>query len=123
MPQLGLFAGQPPCALYFYDGAECLRSHQQNRQARQRPRGYSCEELGGALFAWEEERPTFTRLSDLEPLFISPWGTGCSRYVDCLLTDEGILAIWEQSQADESQPLVGHFLSMARVDDILQGSA
>ena len=121
VPKLGLFAGGPDCAIYFYDGAEALRQLDENRQARSRPRGYSCEELGGALFGWEDEFPHLMRLSRLQPFFVSPWGTGCSRYVDCLVTPDGILATWQQSQADESQPLVGHFLSQERVERILGG--
>lgn len=121
LPQVGLFAGAPACAIYFYDGAECLRPHNENRQGHSRPRGYSCEELGGAFFGWDDAFPNMDRISRLEPLFVSPWGTGCSRYVDCLVTDAGILAVWQQSQPDESQPLVGHFLPMATVEQILSG--
>ena len=120
LPKVGPFADRPDCAIYFYDGAECLRSHEQNRQARSRPRGYSCEELGGAFFGWDDDFPCLSRLSRLEPLFVSPWGTGCSRYVDCLITEAGILAVWQQSQPDQSQPLVGHFLSMEEVAQILE---
>jgi hypothetical protein len=119
VPKLGCFADAPDCAIYFYDGAECLRSHEENQRAHSRPRGYSCEELGGALFGWEADFPHMERLSRLAPLFVSPWGTGCSRYADCLITDKGILAVWEQSQPDQSQPLVGHFLPLARVAEIL----
>jgi hypothetical protein len=122
IPRLGLFAGQPPCSLYFYDGAECLRPHEENVRAHKRPRGYSCEELGGAFFGWDEAFPELERLSRLSPSFISPWGTGCSRYVDTLVTEAGILAVWQQSQADQSQPLVGHFLPQAEVEHILADS-
>ena len=121
IPKLGLFANAPDGAVYFYDGAESLRQLDENRQARSRPRGYSCEELGGALFGREDVFPQLVRLSRLQPLFVSPWGTGCSRYVDCLITADGILAIWQQSQADESQPLVGHFLPLERVEQLLKG--
>lgn len=119
IPRLGHFAQSPACSLYFYDGAECLRPHEESRQAHKRPRGYSCEELGGALFGWDESFPQVGRLSQLAPLFISPWGTGCSRYVDTLVTGAGILAVWQQSQADQSQPLVGRFLPMDQVEEIL----
>jgi len=121
VPKLGLFAGEPDCAIYFYDGAESLRQLDESRQARSRPRGYSCEELGGALFGWEDEFPHMVRLSRLQPLFVSPWGTGCSRYADCLVTADGILAAWQQSQVDESQPLVGHVLPQEQVERILGG--
>ena len=121
LPAVGYFADQPAAALYFYDGAECLRQLEESDQAHKRPRGYSCEELGGALFGWDQAFPHMERLSPLAPLFMSPWGTGCSRYVDGLVTEAGILMIWQQSQADESQPLVSRFLPMSDVEAILSG--
>ena len=48
-----------------------------------------------------------------------PHGTGCSRYVATVVTEDGIFANWQQSQPDLSQPLVGHFLSMEKVTEIL----
>jgi hypothetical protein len=54
-------------------------------------------------------------------MFVSPWGTGCSRYVSTLVTASGILATWQQGQADGSQPLVAHALSMDDVESILAG--
>jgi len=119
VPQLGCFAGIGPCSVYFYDGAECLRSHEENPLAHKRPRGYSCEEIGGAFWGWDESFPELERLSRLAPWFVSPWGTGCSRYVETLVTADGILATWEQSQGDGSQPLVGHFVSMDEVERVL----
>jgi hypothetical protein len=121
VPQVGRFAGQEPCAVYFYDGAECLRSHEENPLARSRPRGYSCEEIGGAFWGWGGAFPAMQRLSPLRPMFVSPWGTGCSRYVSTLVTGDGILATWEQGQADGSQPLVAHFLSAEQVERMLSG--
>jgi len=121
VPPLGLFADVPACAVYFYDGAECLRPHEENPLAYKRARGYSCEEIGGAFWGWDECFPDMERLSHLEPLFVSPWGTGCSRYVHTLVTEGGILATWQQSQTDGSQPLVGHRLSMDEVGCILAG--
>ena len=59
------------------------------------------------------------RLSVISPLFISPWGTGCSRYVKALLCDDGIYAIWQQSREDRSQPLVGHLLPLEEVERLL----
>ncbi len=115
LPQVGPFAGQPPAAVYFYDGAECLRPHEQNVSAHKRPRGYSCEEIGGAFLGWDKEFPKMERLSDLAPFFISPWGTGCSRYTSTLTLPEGILAVWQQSQPDGSQPLVTHFLPFEEI--------
>ena len=119
IPPAGSFAESPPCAVYFYDGAECMREHRQNVRAHQRPRGCSCEELGGAFFAWDSEFPTMKRLSLLEPLFVSPWGTGCSRYADAAHLNNGILATWQQAQADGSQPLVARFLASEHVEDLL----
>lgn len=119
IPRRGVFADLPPASVYFYDGAECLRAHDENRQAHKRPRGYSCEEIGGAFFGWDDEFPRITRLSVTQPLFVSPWGTGCSRYVDVLATGDGLLATWQQSQADGSQPLVNHRLAQADVAAIL----
>jgi hypothetical protein len=119
IPSLGVFSEAEPLSVYFYDGAECMRNHQENIRAHKRPRGYSCEEIGGAFVGWERAFPDMERLSVLEPLFISPWGTGSSRYVDCIVTPEGVLAVWQQSQKDGSQPLVRNFLPMAVVDQIL----
>lgn len=120
IPQIGLFADEPAGAVYFYDGAECLRSHEENERAHKRSRGYSCEEIGGAFFGWEASFPDLKRLSVTGPWFVSPHGTGCSRYVETLVTPYGILSIWQQAQDDGSQPLVGRFLSMERVEGILQ---
>ena len=129
LPPVGCLAGLPPCAVYFYDGAECIHDHErgqgQGSGASRRPRGYSCEEIGGALFSRRDVGwPKFgvlERLSDLAPLFVSPWGTGCSRYVSSLVTPEGIHVIWEQGQEDGSQPLVGNFLPTEEVKRILSG--
>lgn len=121
VPARGVFASRAPVSIYFYDGAECIRQHDENRNAFTRPRGYSCEELGGALWGWDDDFPKVDRLSVAAPLFISPWGSGSSRYVDVLVSDEGIRAIWQQSQPDGSQPLVTHFLPMDEVEQVLAG--
>ena len=63
VPQVGLLAGLPRLSLYFYDGAECLRSLDENAKAVSRPRGYSCEELGGLAWGWDAEFPKMQRLS------------------------------------------------------------
>jgi hypothetical protein len=73
------------------------------------------------LFGWDEGFPELERLSVLEPLFFSPHGTGSSRYVDVIPTTEGLLATWQQSQPDGSQPLVGHALPLDEVQTILEG--
>jgi hypothetical protein len=122
IPQVGCFADAAACSVYFYDGAECMRSHAENVRAHKRPRGYSCEEISGAFFGWDAAFPQMEHLSPLAPLFLSPWGTGCSRYTETLATDDGILTVWQQSQDDLSQPLVGHFLSMDDIRRILEGN-
>jgi len=121
VPALGPFGDLPPMSLYFYDGAECLRRHDQHGAAVRRPRGYSCEELGGLAWGYDGDFPTVQRLSLHAPLFVSPWGTGCSRYVSTLVTDDAVYTSWQQSQPDGSQPLVGHWLAMEVVERILEG--
>ncbi|NOY79865.1 MAG: exo-alpha-sialidase [Kiritimatiellaeota bacterium] len=119
IPRLGRFADGPGTSLYFYDGAECVRQHEQSASGVLRARGYSCEEIGGVLFGFDAQFPRVERLSRLQPWFVSPQGTGCSRYVDTLVTEAGIRAVWQQSQSDLSQPLVTHFLPMTEVERIL----
>ena len=121
LPAVGVLADKGPLSVYFYDAAECLRDHEQNKKAKKRPRGYSCEELGGAMLGADDAFPAMDRLSYVEPLFVSPHGTGCSRYVDTIVLEEGILATWQQAQADGSQPLVAHLLTNERIQDILAG--
>lgn len=111
LPKIGLLSDAPDLSVMFYDGGECLRKLDEHRQANKRPRGYSCEELGGAALLVDGDPAKAYRLSRLRPLFVSPWGTGSSRYVDVLMTADGYYATWEQSQEDGSQPLVMNFLS------------
>ena len=120
VPGLGAFEGLPPMSIYLYDGMECYREHEQNRAGVSRPRGYSCEELAGALYGPDVAFPRLERLSRLEPLFVSPHGTGCCRYIETLTTEHGIHAIWQQSQPDGSQPLVAHYLASKEVRTLLQ---
>lgn len=120
IPKLGVFAKEFDRFVYFYDGAECLRRLDENSSANKRPRGYSCEELGGAFVGTGDPTNTLTRLSLNAPLFVSPYGTGSSRYVSILVIKDGILATWQQSQPDESQPLVGHYLPIEEVERLLQ---
>ena len=120
VPKIGEFADLPDLSLYFYDGAECLRPLDQNHKAAKRPRGYSCEELGGLAWGWDSEFPKLQKLSIDFPLFISPHGTGCSRYASAInIPDGSIFAAWQQSQENESQPLVGNHLSSIEVSRIL----
>jgi len=119
VPKLGALADLPPISLFFYDGAECLRMHEQHAHAVSRPRGYSCEELGGLAWGFDAQFPLMHRLSTDRALFISPHGSGCSRYVAALVNEEGIGAAWQQSQPDLSQPLVGRWLPIEQVAAIL----
>ncbi|MGC9350305.1 MAG: hypothetical protein ACP5JG_19340, partial [Anaerolineae bacterium] len=119
VPQVGAFASKQPLTLVFYDGGESMRAYEEHAQAVKRPRGYSCEEIGGLAFAPEGRLDAIERLSVNLPMFVSPVGTGCSRYVDVLATEEGFYATWEQSQEDRSQPLVMNFLSREEVESIL----
>ena len=119
LPQIGPFFDLAPCSIYFFDGAECMNELPQNTSGLQRPRGYSCEELSGIYFGFDEDFPALQKISILHPQFISPWGTGCSRYVDTLVTDEGIHVTWQQSQKDQSQPLVHNFLSSSQISELL----
>lgn len=105
--------------LLFYCGGECVRSLDEHSAAVTRPRGYSCEELGGAAFYENDNLHSAIRLSDILPLFVSPSGTGCCRYVDVLETPDGFYATWQQSRSDFSQPLMMNFLSREHAEEIL----
>jgi hypothetical protein len=118
VPQLGLFADKS-ISLMFYDGGECLRDLDQHAAAVNRPRGYSCEELGGLAWMPSGSMETPQRLSKYQPMFLSPHGTACSRYVDVLTTPVGMYATWQQSQPDGSQPLVLNFLANSTIESIL----
>lgn len=118
VPKVGAFA-HDDFRLLFYCGGECLRPLDEHATAVQRPRGYSCEEIGGVACYQGDDLSTVVRLSDLLPMFISPYGTGCSRYVDVLATRDGFYATWQQSQEDLSQPLVLNFLSREEAEAIL----
>jgi hypothetical protein len=119
VPCCGVFADTPGLLLAFYDGGECVRQLEEHAGAESRPRGYSCEELGGAAVLLESAPARNERLSVNLPLFVSPYGTGCSRYVDVLQAPEGFYATWQQSQPDFSQALVMNFLSWEEANEIL----
>ena len=119
VPQVGAFREQR-VSLFFYDGGECVRNHDEHARAVTRPRGYSCEELGGLAYVLNDEFGDLRRLSGFQPMFVSPHGTGCSRYVDVLATDDGFYATWQQSQPDGSQPLVMNFVPRDVVDELLR---
>lgn len=117
---LPLPAAAGELSLMFYDGGECVRNLDEHSAAVKRPRGYSCEELGGIAYLDANDLGSIRRISVTEPAFVSPHGTGCSRYVDVLATEEGYFATWQQGQADGSQPLVMNFVPRADVDALLQ---
>ena len=119
IPRLGAFKDERPCSLYFYDGAECLRPLEDNLRAVARPRGYSCEELGRLAVGYDDDFPNIRPISVDAPLFISPYGSGCSRYVSTLIAKGAVMATWQQSKADRSQPLVGHALPLDQVEALL----
>lgn len=118
IPRIGRFE-DTDLSLLFYCGGECLRPLDEHSTAVKRPRGYSCEEIGGAAVIDAGRPERSQRLSDLLPMFISPTGTGCSRYVDVLETEAGFYATWQQSQDDLSQPLVLNFVSREAAMEIL----
>ena len=119
VPRLGMFAQDQPLVLAFYDGGESMRNLDQHQEAIKRPRGYSCEEIGGVAWAVEDDLSSIARISVDLPMFISPWGSGASRYVDVMQTEEGLFATWEQSQTDLSQPLVMNHLDWDEVGRLL----
>ncbi len=118
VPRIGAFSDLD-VSLIFYDGGEALRNLDEHDQAVPRPRGYSCEEIGGVGYFVDGELNDVRRLSVNLPMFISPWGTGCSRYVDVLAADDGFYVTWQQSQRDLSQPLVMNFVGRGDIESIL----
>jgi len=118
VPPVGIFR-DVRVSLLFYDGGESLRNLDEHTRAVRRPRGYSCEEIGGVAYFTNGDFAEVHRLSENLPLLVSPWGTGCSRYVDVLRTAEGFIATWQQSQSDWSQPLAINFLSNEAAENIL----
>lgn len=101
--------------LLFYDGGECMRPLDQHAAAVKRPRGYSCEELGGLALVTDPASFEITRVSRFVAAFVSPQGTGCSRYVDVLVDDDTVYTTWQQGQTDGSQPLVLNTVTMDAV--------
>jgi hypothetical protein len=117
LPRAGVLEGLPPLSLCFYDGAECMHDHSDGG----RPRGYSCEEIGGLAVAAEGEGgvPELVRLTVEAPLFVSPHATGCNRYVSVLEDGDSCFATWQQAQADGSQPLVARRTPRDRMLELL----
>ena len=120
LPKVGLFRDLD-IRLMFYDGGESLRNLDEHEAAVRRPRGYSCEELGGVAYVVGEDLSNLYRLSTEFPTFVSPYGTGCSRYVDVLATDSDFYVTWQQAQEDGSQPLVINRVRRSEVESILKG--
>lgn len=118
VPNVGEFA-HTSVQLMFYDGGECVRDLDAHAKSVARPRGYSCEELGGVAYCIDGDWRSWHRLSRYEPMFVSPWGTGCSRYVDVLQTSNETIVTWQQSQEDYSQPLVMNRVSRSEVESVL----
>lgn len=106
--------------LLFYDGGECVRNLDEHAAAVKRPRGYSCEEIGGVGYYEDDDLFNVHRLSDIHPMFISPYGTGCSRYVDICIGEEQYLVTWQQSQPDGSQPLVINRVDVSEIESLLR---
>lgn len=120
LPPVGVLEGKR-VQLLFYDGGESLRNLDEHARAAKRPRGYSCEELGGVAYVIDEDLSNVYRLSNELPAFVSPYGTGCSRYVDVLQTEDSYYATWQQSQPDLSQPLVLHRIDRYEIESALRG--
>ena len=76
-------------------------------------------ELGGVAYCQNGDLTTVERLSVIQPMFVSPHGTGCSRYVDVLETSENYIATWQQSQQDGSQPLVMNVVPRSEIESLL----
>ena len=118
LPRIGVLADHD-VQLFFYDGGECVRDLDQHASAVKRPRGFSCEELGGVAYCQNGDLNTVQRLSVNHPMFVSPHGTGSSRYVDVLVTADNYIATWQQSQDDGSQPLVMNVVPRAEIEALL----
>jgi len=120
VPRVGVFRDRR-VSLLFYDGGESIRPLEEHTQAVRRPRGSSCEELGGVAYFLDGDPSQIHRLSDLLPLFVSPWGSGSSRYVDVLAAADAFYVTWQQAQSDGSQPLVLNRLERTEVERSLRG--
>jgi hypothetical protein len=115
LPAAGVLREGGPVALYFYDGAECMHDHGRGG----RPRGYSCEELGGLAAGRDGEFPRLERLSVERPLLVSPHATGCNRYVSAFEDDERYVLTWQRAAPDGSQPLVVNRVPRSEVAALL----
>ena len=118
LPRVGVLADRD-IALIFYDGGECVRNLDEHQAAVNRPRGYSCEELGGLAFCVDDNLSRIERVSVVEPTFVSPHGTGCSRYVDVFCDGRHYFVTWQQSQSDGSQPLLLNKVAVDEIESLL----
>jgi hypothetical protein len=118
LPRVGAFEAVE-ATLVFYDGGESLRDLDEHETAVHRPRGYSCEELGGLAYFTNGELHRIERLSRYLPELVSTMGTGCHRYVDVARVSGGFVATWERSREDRSQPLILNFVADDEVAAIL----
>lgn len=118
LPSVGILDDRD-VKLMFYDGGESVRNLDEHAQAVKRPRGYSCEEIGGVAYYEDDDLFSVQRVSEFEPLLISPYGTGCSRYVDVCITDDQYLVTWQQAQEDGSQPLVINRVHRSEIEALL----
>ena len=119
LPRVGRLA-EREVDLLFYDGGECVRNLDEHAAAVTRPRGYSCEELGGVAYCLDGDLQQLHRLSMIGPAFVSPFGTGCSRYVDVMFDGAHYFATWQQAQHDGSQPLVMNRVPKEKVEALLR---
>ncbi len=119
LPRVGVLSDRN-VDLLFYDGGECVRNLDEHDAAVKRPRGYSCEELGGVAYCLDGDLTQLHRLSVTAPAFVSPHGTGCSRYVDVMFDGEHYLVTWQQAQQDGSQPLVMNRVPKGDVEALLR---
>jgi hypothetical protein len=55
-------------------------------------------------------------------LFVSPWGTGCSRYIHTCCLPDRVIATWQQSRSTGAQPLVMHSLSWDEIGNIVRSA-
>ena len=117
-----IFENPETVQMVFYDGAECIRRHDENTRTVRRPRGYSCEEIAGLAVYGSDRVDEIRRISSINPLFISPWGTGCSRYIHTCSLPEKVIAMWQQSQTSGAQPLVMHALSWDEIRSVVKGA-
>ncbi len=123
VPRVGAFT-DVDATLVFYDGGESLRDLEPHAEAVARPRGYSCEELGGLAYLLDAGADgrlrTPERISRYLPEFASAEGTGCHRYVDVARITGGYLATWQRSSADRAQPLMSCFVGDDEVAALLR---